>query len=94
MIDLEVLQQRDIEARVHRTLAHVRRKRRKRSDRVDGNGARLVVRTLESLGDAGCEDRKVVQKERIEVVGIEDDDGIGVRRLERLAHLCEELSGR
>ncbi len=82
MIDRELLRQRDVEARLDRGAPQVRGHVRTRPDRVDRHCARLVIGALERLRHPDREYRKIVQKERVEVIGVEHHDEVGLHRLE------------
>jgi hypothetical protein len=79
MINRELLCERDIETGRNSCLPDVPREIRSRRDGVARNLARLVVRAREALVYTDCEDRQVVEKERVEVIRVEHHDHIGAR---------------
>jgi len=79
MVNRELLREGDIEPGRNNGLPDVPREIGSRWDGVDRDLARLVVRTCESLVYTDREDRQVVEKERVEVIGVEHHDDVGAR---------------
>ena len=80
MIDGKILRHADVEAGRDRRGADMRGQRGVRRHDVIRHVARLVVRRLEAAVDADGEDRQVVEKERVEMIGVEHHDQVGPRR--------------
>ena len=77
MIDREVLRQRRVKAGINAGLADMGGEIGRRGDFVDRHFPRLVVRAGKRLVDADRENRQVVEKERVEMIGVEHDDDVG-----------------
>jgi hypothetical protein len=93
MVDLEVLQQRDVESRRDAAVAQMHRQRIvHRHVIARHHGA--VVRPRGALADPDRKNREVVEEERAEVVAVEDDQRIESCGLNRFGNAGIQRHGR
>ena len=88
-----MLGQRRVEARLDARLADMGGQADRRGDLVHRHVPRLVVRAAESLIHADRENRQIVEKERVEMIGVEHHDDVGAGGGKLLFLRREQLGG-
>ena len=93
MIDLKLLDQGEIEAGVHGLGTQVRRKCTMRRHPVARQLRHLVIRSRKFILDTDRKNGKIVQEERIAVIGIEYQDQVRKQPGEFFLRSCKQSSG-